>query len=760
MQMPNAISCACAAILLSLFAATTSSAQTNLLTNPEFEAGKEGWTFKSGAQLAGDANNHWLVASSAYARAEQEVKLKAEWKKLKVTTRMRLNSVQRGNKRYETARVAITWLNAQGKPYKYPSSVISGTGSTDGWQRYEQVYEIPQDADAVRVGPAMLGKRGQAEFDELTLTVVGDDAQASGPTITEKAEKKTPLAPAKLQLGPDYQLVWHDEFNGPAGIDTFDHTQWHHKYFDWRHNGYQNKDSVKLNGKGNLVITNYVKEMETEHKKQDGKFRFFTGMICTADTFSSAYGYWEARVKMQEVSGSWSAFWNIGPHQVKNQYIGNPGKTGTEIDIMEYIEDIDGPRHNQIMHAVHWDGYGKNHKTDKYRGKLEGLSEGYHIFGMQWTPSGYTFYLDGQRTWEFDGAVSHVPHYAILSTEIMFDSWAGDIRKHRDKLPDDFTVDYVRVWQTPKQWLTRPLPIVDTFDVGDQPTFANDEQDKADIGWLPRGSQLEVVSSDHHLGSGKALQVAFDKWGQVVSEPFAQPYQLKHKGDQLRFGFDVKLAEPLPNANGKKALKLGIFDAKSTPITGKGSLWDKDMLDDHGIAVQVGITQPQLMLWEDKTSPCAFKPDHDGKHIIGKTDMQLLDGSTHRLELQLTCGDADQLQAQVIIDGKAVKDTLIIGNADTLTFSNVRIGADDLQPVVLLDNMAIRYIPASIPGDFNADGQMTRIDREAMQQALDDVDAYHKAYPDVNLQVAGDLNNDGKFDSQDVTVFEKLLAQQ
>jgi hypothetical protein len=51
--------------------------------------------------------------------------------------------------------------------------------------------------------------------------------------------------------------------------------------------------------------------------------------------------------------------------------------------------------------------------------------------------------VDGQKTWRSTaGGVCQVPQYMLLSDEI--GSWAGDITKA--KLPDQFMVDYVRVY--------------------------------------------------------------------------------------------------------------------------------------------------------------------------------------------------------------------------------------------------------------------------------------------------------------------------
>jgi beta-glucanase (GH16 family) len=115
---------------------------------------------------------------------------------------------------------------------------------------------------------------------------------------------------------------------------------------------------------------------------------------------------------------------------------------GTEIDIVE-IPWRDG----KITMNLHWDGYGKDHKSAGTSMTMTNLTEGFHDYGLCWTPDEYVFYVDGREVWRSQaGGVSQVPEYLKLTEEIG-DS-AGNIRKA--KLPDYFEVDYVRVYELSK----------------------------------------------------------------------------------------------------------------------------------------------------------------------------------------------------------------------------------------------------------------------------------------------------------------------
>ena len=123
--------------------------------------------------------------------------------------------------------------------------------------------------------------------------------------------------------------------------------------------------------------------------------------------------------------------------------IGDDGRDGTEIDIMEKPW-----RDDRVQHALHWDGYGKEHKSEGKVANVPGVMEGWHTFALLWKPDEYVFYVDGKETWRTDaGGVCQVPLYIKLSDEI--GDWAGDIKKA--ELPDKFLVDYVRVYDLVKE---------------------------------------------------------------------------------------------------------------------------------------------------------------------------------------------------------------------------------------------------------------------------------------------------------------------
>lgn len=219
-----------------------------------------------------------------------------------------------------------------------------------------------------------------------------------------------------------YSLVWSDEFEG----SSLDLEKWGYRHLGRRRDAVNVKDTVRLDGKGHLVLTT---------RRQDDRYE--TAMIGTQGKFETAFGYFEARVKVQSELGHWSAFWLQSP--TMGNPVGDPAKAGTEIDVMEYLRK----RGDVVQHTLHWDGYGEHHKSTGKEVEVEGFGTGWHIVGLLWTPEAYTFYVDGEETWRAEKGVSHRPEYMILSLEV--GRWAGDISDA--DLPDHFYVDYVRVYE-------------------------------------------------------------------------------------------------------------------------------------------------------------------------------------------------------------------------------------------------------------------------------------------------------------------------
>ena len=237
----------------------------------------------------------------------------------------------------------------------------------------------------------------------------------------EDSSPKAPPSPVPAPKGAVRKLAWHDEFDGIE----LDESKWGTPEYK-RRDAWWSRKAVALDGKGNLVIKTF---------KQGSKY--YDACVRSKGKFEHAFGYYEARIRLQSQPGHWSAFWlyNSGVCTV-----GNEGRNGTEIDIMEkpWLDE-------RVQQTLHWDGYGKSHRSKGHVAKVPGVMKDFHTFGLLWTPREYIFFVDGKETWRSKaGGVCQVPLYIKLSDELQIKGWAG--RLSDAVLPDEFLVDYVRVY--------------------------------------------------------------------------------------------------------------------------------------------------------------------------------------------------------------------------------------------------------------------------------------------------------------------------
>lgn len=247
------------------------------------------------------------------------------------------------------------------------------------------------------------------------------DLSTVRPDFPELAGKRSDILP-KPPEGMEWRLVWHDEFDGNE-ID------WEHKWagpeFEKRVDGYWTRQALSLTGDGFLRMS-VIK---------DESGRFLSGCLRSMGKYEKVKGFFVARMNTHRELGHWTAFWLFTP-EIGN--VGNGCTDGVEIDIMEKPW-----RENEIHSAIHWDGYGDDHKWIGHMVKFDPTPDGFHCYALWWGDDAYRFYIDGKQTWKTGGdGICQVPTYIKVTDEV--GPWGGDINEAN--LPDETLVDYVRVY--------------------------------------------------------------------------------------------------------------------------------------------------------------------------------------------------------------------------------------------------------------------------------------------------------------------------
>jgi beta-glucanase (GH16 family) len=154
---------------------------------------------------------------------------------------------------------------------------------------------------------------------------------------------------------------------------------------------------------------------------------FTSGLITTEPSFAQLYGYFEIRVQVPLGKGFWPAFWLASAD----------GSWPPEIDIFEIL----GDQPNVIHQTVHGDSPLQDSYFD-YHGI--DASSGFHTYGLEWTCTEISWYVDGVMTHRAKNYV-HKPMYLLVNLAVGGD-WPG-APDEETRFPGIMKVDYVRVYQ-------------------------------------------------------------------------------------------------------------------------------------------------------------------------------------------------------------------------------------------------------------------------------------------------------------------------
>ena len=251
-----------------------------------------------------------------------------------------------------------------------------------------------------------------------------------------------------------WKLVFEDGFDGPSG-ENFDTNKWFISYWDSSTKRFSRKNNAltRLDGNGHLSITADFAPGATN-------------LICGPALQSVptwCYGYFEARVRFTKNNGWWSAFWLYGS---SNAYA---AEDGSEIDIFEDYNTHEHRRKGEkaplaLDHNLHA-SYGSIRDLKSYNrnSRPNGSVDDFHTIGCKWTPFEIAYYLDGKLLENsvtdanpafvvfdaFHENAVRAPLHVKFSAHIMR-SW-GNRDLSGCVFPESFLVDWVKVWEYPRE---------------------------------------------------------------------------------------------------------------------------------------------------------------------------------------------------------------------------------------------------------------------------------------------------------------------
>ena len=191
------------------------------------------------------------------------------------------------------------------------------------------------------------------------------------------------------------------------------------------------------------IVVNRKRMSITADRRRVGDREFTSAHVSTEGKLEQKYGKWEIRAKLPNTQGMWPAIWLLPVD----------GSWPPEIDIIELV----GKEPDKVHHSFHWgplrDGLlpwdlGQT-STDDHLGK--NFDTVYHDFGVEWTPEGIVWTVDGKETHRFGTTPKqrkHLPQgpmYLIMNLALG-GFWPGS-PDESTKFPSTMEIDHVKIWK-------------------------------------------------------------------------------------------------------------------------------------------------------------------------------------------------------------------------------------------------------------------------------------------------------------------------
>ncbi|WP_423141510.1 glycoside hydrolase family 16 protein [Parablastomonas sp. CN1-191] len=276
--------------------------------------------------------------------------------------------------------------------------------------------------------------------------------------------------------GPDWQLVWADEFDGAA----LDPAKWTLADDCW--GGGNNERQCYTPDPANHRVAGGQLEIVARKERHTGPAfplaqrdtpakrlataskPFTSARLSTTGLAAWRYGRVEIRARFPQGQGTWPAAWML-PEDWKE---GAWPRSG-EIDIVEAVnlstpcKDCRGGKENHVLGTIHFGNLPPRNRHLGLSTQLTGPADGWHTYAIEWSPAAIAWFVDGRRyetrsarEWRVPGvgtgrAPFDKPFHLILNLAI-----GGGLAESRNLkgvaeggFPKTMAVDWVRVWQKP-----------------------------------------------------------------------------------------------------------------------------------------------------------------------------------------------------------------------------------------------------------------------------------------------------------------------
>lgn len=215
------------------------------------------------------------------------------------------------------------------------------------------------------------------------------------------------------------------------------------------------------------VDSNFINKQKITLLDHKYPLKYTAGSIMSKQKYH--YGLYELRFKVEEGKGVWPAFWFFG------------GNKNEEIDVFELKGEKSNSIHldthcpygcdrgykNKLGFKTNWGGW---MPVSKY------LHEGFNVMLLDWKVNELIWYINGYPLANFNGAFPN-PMYLFINTQVA--SQFSAFKPGPDEtttLPNNFYVDYIRVWKSDVNTTSASLKV--NGDFGLSKKFVTDYKNK------------------------------------------------------------------------------------------------------------------------------------------------------------------------------------------------------------------------------------------------------------------------------------------
>ena len=256
-------------------------------------------------------------------------------------------------------------------------------------------------------------------------------------TVNQEAATKPSIT---CPMGPEFKLVWHDEFEKDGTIDEQNGWTYQVANAGWVNN--EKQTYVNVASPGGREVATVKNGILSINCFEEGS-KIYSGRVYANQKTGWQYGYIEASIKLPKGKGTWPAFWMMPVNF-------HSWPADGEIDIMEEV----GYHPNYVSSSLHANAHVHSNGTQvTHEMYCAGAEDEFHTYAIHWTEQNITTYVDGKVQLSYDNRglgrddwPYNAPFYVILNLAWGGD-WGGAQGVDMSALPVSLEVDWVRVWQ-------------------------------------------------------------------------------------------------------------------------------------------------------------------------------------------------------------------------------------------------------------------------------------------------------------------------